>query len=196
MVNERKFLRRVTFGIVMLVGAFAAVLQADVPRGWFLAGSKPDEFACGVDSGETYQGHASAFLKSKPLNVDGFGTLMQRFAAEQYGGKRLRLSGLVKSQDVVGWAGLWMRVDRGKNAVAFDNMQDRSIKGTTDWRRYDVVLDVPEDATGISLGVLLAGAGEVWLSSTNFDVVGTDISITGVSGSKIPNAPVNLDFRE
>ena len=46
----------------------------------------------------------------------------------------------VKSQDVVGWAGLWMRVDQGKDAVAFDNMQDRSIKGTTDWRHDDVIL--------------------------------------------------------
>ena len=34
------------------------------------------------------------------------------------------------------WAGLWMRVDKGKDMVAFDNMQDRPIKGTTDWQRY------------------------------------------------------------
>jgi len=44
-------------------------------------------------------------------------------------------------------------VDKGKETgVAFDNMQDRAIKGTTDWRRYEVVLDVPEDATGIAPG--------------------------------------------
>lgn len=81
-----------------------------------------------------YQAHASAFLKSKQTSVDGFATLMQRVTAEQYKGKRIRLSGLLKSQDVVGWAGLWMRVDQRKEAVAFDNMQDRSIKGTTGWR--------------------------------------------------------------
>jgi hypothetical protein len=75
--------------------------------------------------------------------------LMQSVRAERYIGKKVRLSGLVKSQEVVSWAGLWMRVDKGKDMVVFDNMQDRPIKGTTDWQRYDMVLDVPPDSTGI-----------------------------------------------
>ena len=73
-----------------------------------------------MDSGQAYQGHRSAYLKSKQLSVDGFGTLMQQFTAAQYLGKRVRLSGLVKSQEVTEWAGLWLRVDKGKEMVAFD----------------------------------------------------------------------------
>jgi hypothetical protein len=92
-----------------------------------------------VDPGQAYQGHRSAYLKSKQRSVDGFGTLMQQFTAEQYLGKRVRLRGVVKSQEVADWAGLWLRVDQGKKMVAFDNMQDQAIKGTTDWRRYEVV---------------------------------------------------------
>jgi hypothetical protein len=34
-----------------------------------------------------------------------------------------------------------MRVDKGKDMIAFDNMQDRPIEGTTDWQRYDAVLN-------------------------------------------------------
>jgi hypothetical protein len=196
MLNN-KILRWLWLGVAMVLGTFAAVVYANVPKGWFLAGSRPGEFESGVDSEQTYQAHASAFLKSKQTNVDGFGTLMQRVTAEQYKSKRIRLSGLVKSQDVAGWAGLWMRVDQGKDAVAFDNMQDRSIKGTTGWQRYDVILDVPKDATGVSFGILLAGSGEVWLSNTNFDVVGDEVAVTGLGDSKeAPKAPVNLDFTE
>ena len=181
--------------MVVLVGCVLAV-RADVPHGWFLAGSKPSEFEAGVDPGQAYQGHRSAFLKSKQLSVDGFGTLMQQFTAEQYLGKRVRLSGLVKSQEVAGWAGLWVRVDSGKNVVAFDNMQNRAIKGTTEWQRYEVVLDVPKDATGIALGILLTGAGEVWMNGARFDVVGPDVAVTGSNNAKAPDKPVNLDFAE
>jgi hypothetical protein len=167
-----------------------------VPRGWFLAGTKPAEYEAGVDADQLHQGHASAFLKSRALSVDGFGTLMQSVRAERYIGKRVRLSGLVKSREVMSWAGLWMRVDKGKDIVAFDNMQDRPIKGTTDWHRYDVVLDVPADSTGISFGILLDGTGKVWLSGTKFDVVGAAVPSTDASDRKIPDNPVNLDFTE
>ena len=181
--------------MIVLVGCVLAV-RADVPHGWFLAGSKPSEFEAGVDPGQAYQGHRSAYLKSKQLSVDGFGTLMQQFTAEQYLGKRVRLSGLLKSQEVAGWAGLWVRVDSGKDAVAFDNMQNRAIKGTTEWHRYEVVLDVPKNATGIALGILLTGAGEVWMNGARFDVVGPDVAVTGSNNAKTPDKPVNLDFAE
>jgi hypothetical protein len=75
-------------------------------------------------------------------------------------------------------------------------MQDRPIKGTTDWQRYDVVLDVPADSTGISFGILLDGTGKVWLSATKFDIVGADVPSTGAGDRKIPDNPVNLDFKE
>src|SRR5215471_16702910 len=53
-----------------------------------------------------------------------------------------RISAMVRTADAQ-WAGLWMRVDKGPNMVAFDNMQNRSIKGTSGWQEYEVVLDVP-----------------------------------------------------
>ena len=187
---------RVRLGATVVFVGCALVAYAEVPHGWFLAGSKPSEFEAGVDPGQAYQGHRSAYLKNKQPSVDGFGTLMQQFTAEQYLGERVRLSGVVKSQEVAEWAGLWVRVDKGKETVAFDNMQDRAIKGTTDWRRYEVVLDVPKDATGIALGILLTGTGEVWLNGARFEVVGPDVAVTGSNYGKIPDKPVNLDFAE
>jgi hypothetical protein len=176
--------------------ACVVAINAEAPRGWLLSGSKPAEYEAGVDADQGYQAHTSAFLKSKQPSTDGFGTLMQQIAADEYLSKRVRLSGAVKSDEVKGWAGLWMRVDKGKAVVAFDNMQDRAIKGTTGWQRYEVVLDVPEDATGISFGILLTGAGEVWLSSTRFETVGIDIPTTSLSEKKLPGKPVNLEFAE
>jgi len=178
--------------IALLLGC-AMTLQGAVPQGWHVAGSKPASYEAGTDSQAAYNDHPSAYLKSTEPVSDGFGTLMQQFAADKYAGKRLRLSAFVKSDDVKDWAGLWMRVDKGSQSVAFDNMESRSIKGTTGWQRYQVVLDVPQDATGIFFGVLLAGSGQVWLNDVKFEVVGSDVPTTG-AGEAHRAEPVNLGF--
>jgi hypothetical protein len=93
-----------------------------------------------------------------------------------------------------------MRVDKEQQMLAFDNMQSRPIKGTTDWKRYDVVLDVPQAATGIFLGILLDGQGTVWLSDVKFEVVGVEVPATGSAFTAFTaltaDHPTNLNFEE
>jgi hypothetical protein len=84
-----------------------------------------------------------------------------------------------------------MRVDGPKGSLAFGNMQSRSIKGTTAWQNYEVVLDVPPQATGIAFGILMSGTGSVWINSVKMDVVGTNIPTTDMRYSLAP-APANL----
>lgn len=171
-------------------------VQAAAPTGWLLAGSKPASYEIGTDAQAAYNGHPSAYLKAKEPVTEGFGTLMQDFRADKYVGKRVRFSAFAKSDGVGDWAGLWMRVDKEKDSVAFDNMQDRPIKGTTGWQKYQVVLDVPQDATGIFFGILLGGPGTVWLNSAKIEVVGTDVPTTGgkMPSPKLPDGPTNLNF--
>ncbi len=109
-------------GIVLLL-ACSLALQAATPAGWFVAGSRPASYEAGSDAQAASNEHASVYLKSKEPVSDGFGTLMQEFRADKYAGKRVRLSAFVKSEDVQDWAGLWMRVDKDKDSIAFDNMQ-------------------------------------------------------------------------
>jgi flavoprotein len=124
---------------------------------------------------------------------------MQSFQATNYQNKRMRYSAAVKSEEVKEWAGLWMRIDgpvQGK-LLGFDNMNNRPITGTTDWQQYEVVLDVPQNSTSISFGILLRGAGQVWISNAQFEEVGTDVPVTAPSKSKEePDKPGNLDFAE
>jgi len=188
---------RLYWAAVSGITATALLALAAAPEGWFLAGSKSANYDTGIDASAPYLGHGSSFLKAK-ADQEGFGTLMQSFSAKDYAGKRLRLSGYVKSDSVTRWAGVWMRVD-GPNSgttpqtLAFDNMQNRPIKGTTDWQRYEVVLDVPDSAVGIAFGILLDGPGEVWLNSVQFDVVTTAVETTGRSPG-LPDGPRNLSF--
>ena len=171
--------------------------------GWFAAGSAPEKYRFGVDREMAHQGSGSGFMWSRTAEIeDDFGTLMQMFKADDYRGPRYRLSAWIRSEDVKGWAGLWMRVDgpetdETNESLAFDNMQRRPICGTTDWRVYRVVLDVPENATYIAFGILLSGSGRVWIDDVTFESVGEDVQLTaGRRRREYPNAPSNLDFEE
>ena len=183
--------------LTLLGVAVVSAQSGAAPRGWILAGDHPQNYVTGVDKEVVYQGHPSAYLKPKPSATEGFGTLMQQFDAGQYAGKRVRLSAWVKSENVDDWAGLWMRVDSGTKSVAFDNMQNRAIKGTTSWQNYAVVLDVPKDATGIAFGILVSKSGTVWLNSVQFETVGMDVQVTDMrAGSASLQHPTNLNFEE
>jgi hypothetical protein len=198
MLNKPRLAFASGWKMVAVSLAWVLVASATAPTGWYLAGSKPAEYESGVDAQALHDGHPSAYLKAKSPVIDGFGTLMQDFRADQYVGKRMRFSASVRTEGVQNWAGLWMRVDRASGAtpLSFDNMQDRPIKGTMDWQNYDVVLDVPEGATGIFFGVLLNGSGSVWLNAVKFEAVGTDAPTTGRNQTPRPDKPTNLDFEK
>lgn len=154
-------------------------------KSWFMAGDHPQE---------TFQGKNSGYLRARRPDAEGFGTMMQMFKADNYRGKRMSFSAFVKSADVENWAGLWMRIDGpGQRPIGFDNMQNRPIKGTTDWQKYDVVLDIPQESINVAFGTLLSGQGQVWLSDVQFNEVSLDVPTTNTSSSS-ETQPGTLDF--
>lgn len=167
-----------------------------VPEGWFIAGSRPNDYTAGTVSDAGRPGAASAYLASREEVVEGFGTLMQEFSAELFLGKRVRMTGYVRAESVEGRAGLWMRVDGTDRALLnFDNMQDRPILGMLPWRRYEIVLDVPAESTRIAFGILLQGNGKVYVDDFAFEEVAPVVEATGLPNS-LPVTPVNLAFEQ
>ena len=188
---------RTFLGRTLLIAALAVLFSFDLPAGWIKAGSEPGSYDMGTDPGAGLNGNNAATIKSVKKKIKGFGTLMQLSPADTYAGKRVRMSGYVRSNDIAGWGGLWMRVDQKgvKGSLAFDNMQGRPIKGTTDWTKHDIVLDVPKSATGIAYGALLSGTGQIWFDDLIFEIVDSTVAITG-RGPAQPRTPTNLDFEK
>jgi serine/threonine protein kinase len=152
----------------------SAVQEQLDPARWRKAGSRPDDYATGVSKASSAGGQSTASITATAANAPGFGTLMQSLSAEPYVIKRIRLSASIRAQGVSGWAGLWMRVDGNEETLAFDNMQDRPIKGTTGWNRYETILDVAPEARGLAFGVLLVGSGTVFIKGVELVDVGAD----------------------
>lgn len=168
----------------------------DEVRGWDKWGEDTRSYEIGIDRRERYRGKPSGYIKSIAPSA-GFGSFRQIFRADMYKGKRLKMTGCAKSDSVEEWAGLWMRIDgpsRTERSLGFDNMEDRPIKGTTGWTRYQIVLDVPENSAAIAFGVLILGSGQLWATDFEFEVVGMDVPTT--PSYHYPEKPVNLSFDE
>ncbi len=190
---------------VIIVSAILAAnmsMSGEAPKGWFLAGSRPGDYETAVDREVVHSTKASASLKSTATQPAGFGTLMQMSKADKYRGKRVRMSGYVRAQEIKDWAGLWLRVDGPKGEpLGFDNMEKRPIKGTAGWKKYEIVLDVPEQAKELAYGVLLSGAGQVWMAELNFEVVDQAVATTNAADRNgepagVKLEPTNLNFEE
>ncbi|HTD36973.1 MAG TPA: S41 family peptidase, partial [Candidatus Limnocylindrales bacterium] len=145
----------------------------------------PDAF---VERGEAYEGgHDAALrhrdgrtivLRAKPGTPDdAFGTYAENFDATPYRGKRVRISGVLRSE-AARYAAFWMRVDGPSGMQALDNMNGRALSGTQDWTPFATVLNVPSDAQKIFAGLLLQGAGTVWADDLRIEVVDSRVPVT------------------
>lgn len=191
-------MKTTTIKIVMLIGLALTLLSFEIPSGWFKSGSEPNSYDMGIEKGAGYDGKNAATIKSITENITGFGTLMQSFMSDKYLGKRIRLTGYIKTKDVAGKACFWLRVEKANSqqSLSFDNMHNRPIVGTTDWKKYEIVLDVPANASKISYGALVKGTGQIWFGNLAFEVVDTSVPTTGKKIEKLETSyePYNLDF--
>jgi transcriptional regulator with XRE-family HTH domain len=171
-----------------------------IPQGWFITGDAPgdaiDDYEMGVDPNLTYNKKSCVTIKAKPSPGE-FAALAQQIKAEAYRGKRLRFSAALKSQEIENRAALFMRIS-GENGklLAFDNMRERFITGTTDWERYEIVLDAAEEAEDIVFGVLLSLEGQVWMADVELEAVDKSVATTDILEEIAPFFPVNLDFKD
>ena len=175
--------------------AFAKIQSCDfesdsagqMPTGWVRWGQKDSPYQVVTDGATGHSGKQSCrieYVGTGPADGDSFGGCGKGVQAEAWLGKRVRLSGYVRTEKVVGdGACLCLRVDGPDKSLAFDNMaaNDRAIHGTTGWKKYALVLDVAQEAKFIAFGFFLDGSGKMWVDDLQLEVVGSDVPVTAPS---------------
>jgi erythromycin esterase len=194
-------------GVVTLVSLMSFAADR-LPKGWIKAGTHPQNYEIALDAAVKHGDKAAAYIKGVSAGADGFCTLMQLFKANDFHGKRLRMSAWMRTENA-GSAQLWVRLDGAGGMASFDNMDNRAVRGTTDWKKYEIVLDVTTNTVNVAFGALLAGKGQVWVDDFMFEAVGNDVPTTNMLTSgqmkegqgtqatfEYPKQPVNLNFEE
>jgi hypothetical protein len=157
--------------------AEAELLNGDryyIAEGWHTY-CDPNYFEIGLDGNIRHGGDCSAFVKAlSPSPNPYFGSLIQSFSADEYRGKRVRLSAFLRLDSAQ--ATLVLRFFDGNRATA-GNTRTRFRPGTIDWQKFDLVLDIPSDAERIGLGIVVK-SGSVWLDDVTIAVVGSDVPVT------------------
>lgn len=168
-----------------------------LPEGWVTTGSNSDRYEMGIDDSLP---KGTALIRSKDGGAasegGGFGTLMQSIVADDFRGRRVRLSSELRAENVTGAATIWLRADGAQGqCLTFDNMEKRVtngvLAGTTGWSRRDIVLDIPQEADSLHFGFYLRGSGTAY--ARGFELQEVDETV-GITVPASPSKPINLGF--
>ena len=134
------------------------------PPGWVITGAAR-QVAGTVTDATPQQGKQCLQLRTR-----GFGNALQQLHGKPFLGEHVRFRASVRYEGR-GRAQLWMRVDRaGKRRGFFDNMADRPITGE-EWRRFEIIGKVDDDAVGVTVGLMVIGGGTAWLDDATLEVI-------------------------
>jgi len=121
----------------------------------------------------------------------------QAIKADRYRGQRVRWSGYLHtngagsvwsdgftgahrsaaSQSTSPGAGLYVVVDSRDGTVLYAMTRDRLI-GENDWTKLEIVFDVAPQSALVTLGIFLAGKGELWATGFGFEEVSPSLPTT------------------
>jgi C-terminal processing protease CtpA/Prc len=156
------------------------------PRGW---GGGPRETIF-ADNNIVHSGKWAARLDRDAESAGKFSTITIGIPVD-FTGTRIELRGFLKTENVSEYAGLWMREDSDGGSVAFDNMQNRELKGTREWTEYSIVLPLRSEAKNLVFGVLSSGTGKMWADDLQLLVDGKPI--WDVPSVERPKTSLDLD---
>ena len=172
--------RLILASLLLSLATFSYISKAadkDRFEGWGKAGYNADEYKTGFIEKTHPDQPQVGFIRSLSPNKQDFGTIMRTAGISKQKGKRIQLWSKIKTQDADS-AGAWFRVNGKSRTLAFDNMSERRIDGTSDWVEVSLVLDIPEEATSVSYGILLEGDGKVWFHEPKFRIVDLTVKTT------------------
>src|SRR5690349_19273975 len=130
-----------------------------------------------IDNSVVHSGRFSARLQRTASSASTFTQLTECIPVD-FVGTRLEWKGFFKTEDVVGYAALYMRVDGASSTLAFATLQGLQLDGTRDWEEYSISVPVALDARQVCFGSLLGGTGKAWFDDLQLLADGIHISST------------------
>jgi len=170
--------------LLISTAALAHPHDAATVNGWQLTAPITDKFEASPDTNVTFRGKPSARLQSEVMRAD-LASLVQTIDADQYRGKRIRYSTFAKTKRVEGWTGAWIRIDSPHSEFrGYEDTHNVNLQGDRDWTALSLVVDVPDDARSIELGLSQEGSGTTWFGPVSVETVDNNVRTTFYAGGR------------
>jgi C-terminal processing protease CtpA/Prc len=153
-------------GFTKILG-FENERDGDKPGGWF---ANPPGTVFNDD--KIIHGGKWSVRIERNAQSGGEFSVIGRSIPWEYSGKRIEMRGFLRTENVTGYAGLWMRQDNGPEMLSLENMQRQQLKGTHEWAEYRISLPVRAETRSLVFGFLMAGTGKAWADDLQLFVDG------------------------
>ena len=131
--------------------------SGDSPGGWF---ANPPGTIFNDDK-IIHSGQWSVRIERNAQSNGDF-SVIGRPISWEFSGKSLEMRGFLRTENVTGYAGLWMRQDNGPEMLLLENMQGQQLKGTHDRAEYKIMLPVHAETRSLVFGFIMGGTGKAW----------------------------------
>ncbi|HLP73518.1 MAG TPA: hypothetical protein VK155_11495 [Bacteroidales bacterium] len=164
-----------------------------------------------IDNKYTYKGMNSVRIQRDEKNNYDICSLLQTFSDRNLAGKRVRMTGYIRSPNYGDSAFMWVRVaDYNKRmSTDYGNTAVR-IRTSRNWMKHEIVFDVGDNCE-IFFGFMFRGNERAWFDNVSFETVSnstlkttislntplTDADLEKYPDFEVPRkVPVNLDFED
>jgi hypothetical protein len=147
--------------------------------GWYLMGRTPQGYRIGAGTTPGMAGQAAVFIHACNSDaLSGHGAIERSFPAAILAGKRVRVAGRFKKEHDPGFAELYVNALGGNGRILYSLHQPVT---DADWQARAVVMDVPDSAAEIEIGVALWGIAlnTVWLEGFSIEIVDKTVPADG-----------------
>jgi C-terminal processing protease CtpA/Prc len=131
--------------------------NGDTPGGW--SANPPGTVF--NDNKIIHSGHWSVRIERDAQSSGEF-SVIGRSISWEFSGKSIEMRGFLRTENVSGFAGLWMRQDTDREMLSLENMASQELKGTHDWLEYKITLPIRAETRFLVFGFLMAGTGKAW----------------------------------
>lgn len=143
-----------------------------------------------ADDKVVHSGQWSVRLVRTPDSPSTFSTITRGMPVD-FAGQEIELRGWLRTDNVSGMAGLWLRADGDAGTLGFDNMASQQLKGSHDWAQYSVAIPLSRQAKRLAYGFLVSGTGTGWADDLELLVDGKPLSEAPRAAR--PTTPLDTD---
>ncbi len=137
---------------------------------WMLGGKTPSNYFL-YNTPESNVTNEIVHYMHSIQNTEGYGVAFCFLNKNIYSGKRIKLSGMIRTKAILEFADLWIRGEKSNDLWASKSLECNPMVEKDSWKEYSIIVDIPIDIKRLSVGLILKGEGHIWFHSMNVEII-------------------------